>query len=185
MKLEQRQKTPAGDTNTLVEVTIYDCAQHTWMQGGVTGDSLMKALANFAPTSYRTHPNITISHGGTTTGWHVRTEGKAANGTTTYSITAAHNTPEFYWHGWVIRIHGDDGTTVVAGPQIYRRLTFVGTHNPAWVDHMRGTQATLRSLLQSTQREGGYSMTTLIGKASALRDQVNDALEPYLEPTPA
>jgi hypothetical protein len=28
-------------------------------------------------------------------------------------------------------------------------------------------------------------MTTLIGKASALRDQVNDALEPYLEPTPA
>jgi hypothetical protein len=149
-----------ADDITLFEVTIFDCNQHRWMQGGVTGDNLFKALANFTPSLYATHSQIERADDGTT----------------------------FRWDGWLIRIHGDDGTTITAGPQIYRKLTFVGTHDTAWTPPQdrygasRGTPSMLYSLLRDEQREGSMGASCLVGNASALRDQIINILEGHLVP---
>lgn len=140
---------------SLVEVTIYDCGVHNWMGGGVTGDTITKVFANLPLTRYANH----------------------------YDVVPDDNEPVLRWHGWIVRAHGDDGTTVTAGPQVYRKLTFVGTHDPAW-HGMRGYADVLRSLLQDKQRAGSPG-STVLSMATSLRDQIITAIGENLEPIPA
>lgn len=147
-------RTVTRQSPTLVEVEIYDCAKHHWMQGGVTGDTLMKVLANLQPTRYTTRPRM----------------------------EQAENATAFSWFGWIIRVHGDDGTTVADGPQAYRKLTFVGTHDPDWQDGHRGSADELYSLLRDEQRESQGRGTCLTGMADALRMQVINAIGDDLVP---
>lgn len=142
--------------STRVDVVIFDCDRHHWMGGGVTGDSLMKVLANFTPSHYVTMNQITVHDGGQT----------------------------LRWNGWVVRIHGnDEDTAATADEQIYRKLTLVGTHDPDWAGVPSATQEpgtrsgalSLHSILQNKQREeyrGGASL----GQTSALRDQLINSL---------
>lgn len=151
----------------VLEVQIFDAAIHTWTGGGVTGETALKVLAGLHLHVYKNHPQFTL-----------RDDGQS-----------------LAWCGWIIRLHGEDGTALPSTPEPQRKVTLVCTHDPKWTapetdnPHElqrrathgdRGSQAELNTLLrEKTWEQNGPHGGA---KVYSLRDQIVNAFGDHFLP---